>query len=304
MIPRLSPGHACLRAGGVRRLSRGRGGGPRAPSSAIPPIPGRSMRVAHVLEMEGRQHRGHRLAARAASPIGRRRRRSPSTNGGIWRSSSSSRAASRRCWRSMTSHVRGTPSGALLDLVDAAALLWRLQLAGIDVGERWQGLREHWYAHLEDHVLAFNDAHIAMVAGGLKDRAALERQATAPSPDYIGGGRGHQPRHRPRRGPGRGRGHRRLRRRRFRPRRRSAAAGALRDLAHGRQPCPARPLRPDPDRRCHRRRSAGPWPAPCWPSGSRSSPPAGGPGSNMPRCCNGSAMSRRRARRSRRAAPH
>ncbi|HEY2112557.1 MAG TPA: tetratricopeptide repeat protein [Dongiaceae bacterium] len=74
-------------------------------------------------------------------------------------------------------HVRGTPSGALLDLVDAVALLWRLQLAGIDVGERWQGLREHWYGHLEDHVLAFNDAHVAMVAGGLKDRAALERQA-------------------------------------------------------------------------------------------------------------------------------
>ena len=40
------------------------------------------------------------------------------------------------------SHVRGTPSGALLDLVDAAALLWRLQLAGIDVGARWEGLRE------------------------------------------------------------------------------------------------------------------------------------------------------------------
>jgi tetratricopeptide (TPR) repeat protein len=74
-------------------------------------------------------------------------------------------------------HVRGTPSGALLDLVDAAALLWRLQLAGMDVGERWQGLRDHWYSHLEDHVLVFNDAHIAMVAGGLRDTPALERQA-------------------------------------------------------------------------------------------------------------------------------
>jgi tetratricopeptide (TPR) repeat protein len=74
-------------------------------------------------------------------------------------------------------HVRGTPSGALLDLVDAAALLWRLQLAGVDVGERWQGLRDHWYSHLEDHVLVFNDAHIAMVAGGLQDTPALERQA-------------------------------------------------------------------------------------------------------------------------------
>lgn len=72
-------------------------------------------------------------------------------------------------------HVRGTPSGAFLDLVDAAALLWRLQLAGVDVGARWQGLREHWYLHVDEHVLAFNDAHLAMVAGGLKDQATLER---------------------------------------------------------------------------------------------------------------------------------
>lgn len=72
-------------------------------------------------------------------------------------------------------HVRGTPSAALLDLVDGAALLWRLQLAGVNVGERWQALREHWYAHLDAQVLVFNDAHIAMVAGGLRDKAALAR---------------------------------------------------------------------------------------------------------------------------------
>ncbi|MFI5016458.1 MAG: tetratricopeptide repeat protein [Dongiales bacterium] len=87
------------------------------------------------------------------------------------------------------SHVRGTPSGALLDLVDAAALLWRLQLAGIDVGARWEGLREPWYGHLEDHVLAFNDAHIAMVAAGLKDRAALERQKKSLA-NYVATGGG------------------------------------------------------------------------------------------------------------------
>jgi len=86
-------------------------------------------------------------------------------------------------------HVRGTPSAALLDLVDAAALLWRLQLAGVDVGERWQGLREHWYAHLETHVLVFNDAHIAMVAGGLKDKGAAARLERSIG-RYVGEGRG------------------------------------------------------------------------------------------------------------------
>jgi tetratricopeptide (TPR) repeat protein len=72
-------------------------------------------------------------------------------------------------------HVRGTPSAAFLDLVDAAALLWRLQLAGIGVGERWRGLKEHWFAHVDDHVLVFNDAHLAMVAGGLKDKATSRK---------------------------------------------------------------------------------------------------------------------------------
>ena len=72
-------------------------------------------------------------------------------------------------------YVWGKPSTALLDLVDAAALLWRLELAGVDVGQRWQGLRENWYAHLDNHVMVFNDAHIAMVAGGLKDKATLQK---------------------------------------------------------------------------------------------------------------------------------
>lgn len=72
-------------------------------------------------------------------------------------------------------HVRSTPSAAFLDLVDAAALLWRLQLAGIGVGDRWRGLKEHWFAHVDDHVLVFNDAHLAMVAGALNDKATSRK---------------------------------------------------------------------------------------------------------------------------------
>ncbi len=48
--------------------------------------------------------------------------------------------------------IRKTGSGAILDLVDAAALLWRLKLAGVDVGTRWQELAPHWYGHIGDHV--------------------------------------------------------------------------------------------------------------------------------------------------------
>ncbi len=61
-----------------------------------------------------------------------------------------------------------------LDLVDAAALLWRLELAGVDVGERWHEVAGFWSARVEDHVLAFNDLHIALSATGAGDREQLD----------------------------------------------------------------------------------------------------------------------------------
>ncbi len=51
---------------------------------------------------------------------------------------------------------------SILDLVDAAALLWRLELAGADVGNRWQPVAEQWLTHADDHVLVFNDLHITL----------------------------------------------------------------------------------------------------------------------------------------------
>jgi hypothetical protein len=66
----------------------------------------------------------------------------------------------------------------LLDLVDASALLWRLELAGADVGERWGPLAAQWLTHVDDHVLAFNDLHIALAvsrAGNWLDVERLRR---------------------------------------------------------------------------------------------------------------------------------
>jgi tetratricopeptide (TPR) repeat protein len=53
---------------------------------------------------------------------------------------------------------------ATLDRVDAASLLWRLELAGVDVGDRWAQVAETWMTHVDDHVLAFNDLHCAFAA--------------------------------------------------------------------------------------------------------------------------------------------
>ena len=62
-----------------------------------------------------------------------------------------------------------------LDRIDAAALLWRLELAGVDVGARWEPVARQWMAHLDDHVLAFNDFHLALAATRSKDRDDVSR---------------------------------------------------------------------------------------------------------------------------------
>jgi tetratricopeptide (TPR) repeat protein len=56
-----------------------------------------------------------------------------------------------------------------LDRCDAAALLWRLELAGVDVGDRWGPVARAWRPHVDDHVLAFNDLHAALAAARSPD---------------------------------------------------------------------------------------------------------------------------------------
>jgi tetratricopeptide (TPR) repeat protein len=72
-------------------------------------------------------------------------------------------------------NIRGNNSTVILDLVDAAALLWRLELLGVDVGPRWAALVPLWEAYAEDHVLAFNDVHIALTFAGADEMAKLDR---------------------------------------------------------------------------------------------------------------------------------
>ena len=59
--------------------------------------------------------------------------------------------------------IRPKPSTVALEMVDAAALLWRLALRGIDVGDRWTELADAYEPTAEDAHYAFNDAH-AMAA--------------------------------------------------------------------------------------------------------------------------------------------
>ena len=47
-------------------------------------------------------------------------------------------------------------------LCDQTSLLWRLELAGCDVADRWDGLADRWDGVAERHTCAFLDVHAAM----------------------------------------------------------------------------------------------------------------------------------------------
>ena len=59
-------------------------------------------------------------------------------------------------------------------MVDASALLWRLKLRDIDVGDRWRGAADIWQQANEDGYYAFNDVHavMALIADGRMATAA------------------------------------------------------------------------------------------------------------------------------------
>lgn len=58
--------------------------------------------------------------------------------------------------------IRAGDSQIAMNLADAAALLWRLQVIGVDVGERWDELAEAWTQHADGRCYPFNDMHAAM----------------------------------------------------------------------------------------------------------------------------------------------
>lgn len=58
--------------------------------------------------------------------------------------------------------LRQDRSAVVLDLIDGSALLWRLELAGCDVGTRWEELADSWGRHADGRLYPFNDWHAVM----------------------------------------------------------------------------------------------------------------------------------------------
>jgi tetratricopeptide (TPR) repeat protein len=88
--------------------------------------------------------------------------------------------------------ILGGASSVVLEMIDASALLWRLQLRGIDVGNRWQAVAERWLPAVQQSQYAFNDLHAMMAfaaTGRDADAQALlqgQQRALAAGDDNVG----------------------------------------------------------------------------------------------------------------------
>jgi len=83
--------------------------------------------------------------------------------------------------------IRPKAAEMALELVDATALLWRLHLRGVEVGNRWNAVADEWAPILAGGFYAFNDIHamMALVGAGRRDEAdgLLARVRAAASGD-------------------------------------------------------------------------------------------------------------------------
>lgn len=69
--------------------------------------------------------------------------------------------------------IRQQRSQTAMDLVDASALLWRLQMSGCDVGQRWNEVADCWLPHADGRSYPFNDWHAAMALLGANRQREL-----------------------------------------------------------------------------------------------------------------------------------
>ena len=129
--------------------------------------------VAHVAEMQGRVHEGLSWIAAA---------------GEQWGDCNS--FARHLRWHEALYHldlekpdhvlalydrdVRCESSDEYLDMANAASLLWRLEQAGVETGDRWNELAERARRHVGDHALVFVDLHYLMALAAVGDATTVE----------------------------------------------------------------------------------------------------------------------------------
>ena len=69
--------------------------------------------------------------------------------------------------------VRAESTDEYLDMANAVSLLWRLEQADVNVGDRWKELAARASTHLDDHALVFVDLHYLMALAAVGDDRAV-----------------------------------------------------------------------------------------------------------------------------------
>ena len=69
--------------------------------------------------------------------------------------------------------VRSESTDEYLDVANAVSLLWRLEQADVNVGERWRELAVRAASHVDDHALVFVDMHYLMALAAAGDPSAV-----------------------------------------------------------------------------------------------------------------------------------
>ncbi len=75
--------------------------------------------------------------------------------------------------------IRADRSADIADLIDAAALLWRIRLRGADIGARGVELADAWAPHIHDTYCTFSDLHAMLAFVGARDWERAQRLEAA-----------------------------------------------------------------------------------------------------------------------------
>lgn len=121
--------------------------------------------VAHVLEMQCRHDEG---AAFLSQPFSAWADRNPFKDHVWWHTAlfALELGDHDRVLDIYDREVKVKEGGFYLDVQNAASLLMRLELAGVDVGDRWRTLAALAEQRIDDHVLPFTDAHFMLALTG------------------------------------------------------------------------------------------------------------------------------------------
>lgn len=136
--------------------------------------------VAHVLEMQGRSAEGVRWLDYTPDQWAEK---NPFKAHVWWHGALFFMAQGEleRALQLYDNELNSVNSETYVDVSNQAALLKRLQMSGVDIGNRWEALAEHSQKRIHDHMLPFRDAHfcLALAANGNFDVACRHVESMA-----------------------------------------------------------------------------------------------------------------------------